>query len=65
MIIDIKIITILLFLAFILGMILFTPISQWIQGLFNSISSATAPVANALNSTSDNSLCHVTGLIGC
>ena len=64
MIISFKTILILLLLAFLAGLILFTPFTQWLQGVFNGISQATAPVTNAINATSDNSLCQHAG-IGC
>lgn len=64
MMISLKTILVLLFFAFVLGMVLFTPFTQWLQGVFNGISQATAPVANAINATSDNSLCQHAG-IGC
>ena len=64
MMVSFKTILILLLLAFLAGLILFTPFTQWLQGILNGISQATAPVANAINATSDNSLCQHAG-IGC
>ena len=62
--ISLKTILILLLLAFLAGLLILTPLVQWLQGVFNGISQATAPVANAINATSDNSLCQHAG-IGC
>jgi hypothetical protein len=64
MMISLKTILILLLLAFLAGLLILTPLVQWLQGVFNGISQATAPVANAINATSDNSLCQHAG-IGC
>ncbi len=64
MMISLKTILILLLLAFLAGLILFTPFTQWLQNTLNGISQATAPVVNGINATSDNSLCQHAGL-GC
>lgn len=64
MMISLKALLILLLLAFLAGLLILTPLVQWLQGVFNGISQATAPVANAINATSDNSLCQHAG-IGC
>lgn len=64
MMLSLKTILVLLLLAFLAGLILFTPLTQWLQGVFNGISQGLQPVSNAVNATSDNSLCQHAG-IGC
>ena len=62
--ISLKSLLILLLLAFLAGLLILTPLAQWLQGILNGISQATAPVANVISSTSDTSLCQHAG-IGC
>ncbi len=65
MIISFRTIFLLAFLAFLAGLLALAPLALWLQGILNGISQATAPVANAIRATSDNSLCHATKIIGC
>ena len=59
-----KLIAILMLLAFIAGLILYTPLAQWLQGILNGIFNALSPIGSAVNATSDTSLCQHAG-IGC
>ena len=64
MMLSLKTILILLLLAFIAGLVLFTPITTTISNFLNGVSNALSPVGSAVNATSDNSLCqHIH--IGC
>ena len=65
MMISLKSLLILLLLAFLAGLLILTPLAQWLQGILNGISNALSPIGSAANATSDNSLCHATGIIGC
>ena len=65
MMISLRALLILLLLTFLAGLLILTPLAQWLQGILNGVSQATAPVANTLNTTSDGNLCRGTGIIGC
>jgi len=64
MILSLKTVLILLLLAFLAGLVLFTPITTTITNFLNGVSNALSPIGSAVNATSDNSLCQHAG-IGC
>ena len=64
MMISLKSLLILLLLAFLAGLLILTPLAQWLQGILNGIFNALSPIGSAVNATSDTSLCQHAG-IGC
>ena len=64
---DFKTILVLLLLAVLAGMLIEPSVAAAIQSFFASVGRFFAPVANAINSTSDASICNHTGNVigGC